>query len=87
MEDNTILIVLGVILSAVIYGAYSGLVLQYPNVLVLLLGAIIVYLFILETEFRQLAKIANKIDREEVLLTKTIKDLREEVSVLRDSIA
>jgi hypothetical protein len=85
MEDNTILIFLGVMLSMLIYGAYNGLVVQYPNILLILLGAVIVYLFLLELEFRQLKKIAFKMGDEESVLTKSINELREEISALRES--
>ncbi|MGC9310508.1 MAG: hypothetical protein ACP5E4_02160 [Candidatus Aenigmatarchaeota archaeon] len=86
MEDNTILVFLAVMMATIVYGAYSGLVLQYPNILVLLLGAVVVYLFILELEFRQMAKIAAKMEGEENILTKSVRELREEVSELREAV-
>jgi hypothetical protein len=85
MEDNTVLIVLGVILLTIIYGAYSGLVIQYPNVLILLMGAVIVYLGILWVELRQLSKIAESIDKKESLLTQSVKELKSEIDELRQA--
>lgn len=87
MEDSTILVFLGVILCTLIYGAYNGLVVQYPNVLIILLGAVAVYLILLEFEFRQLRKIEFKMDEEESVLSKTVKELKEEVEVLHQGIA
>jgi len=87
MEDNTILVFLGVALCTLIYGAYNGLVVQYPNVLVILLGAVTVYLVLLEAEFRQLKKVAFKVDEEESMLSKAVKELKLEVSALQSSLA
>jgi hypothetical protein len=83
MEDNTILIFLGVMLSILVYGAYNGLVGQYQNILLILLGAEIVYLFLLEIEFKQLKKIAFKMGDEESMLIKSVKELKDEVAALQ----
>jgi hypothetical protein len=83
MEDNVIFVFLGVMLCTLIFGAYNGLVVQYPNVLIILLGATIVYLILLEMEFRQLKKIAFKMGDEESILTKSLNDLKAEVEALR----
>jgi len=84
MEDNAIIAFLGVMLCTLIYGAYNGLVVQYPNILIILLGATIVYLILLELEFRQLKKIAFKMDDEESILTKSLNELKAEVTALRE---
>lgn len=86
MEDNTILAFLGVMLCTLIYGAYNGLVVQSPNILLILLGAVIVYLFLLELEFKQLKKIAFKTNEEDIMLTKSVKELKEEVAALKESL-
>lgn len=87
MEDNAIMVFLGVIFCTLIYGAYNGLVVQYPNVLIILLGAVIVYLVLLESEFRQLRKIEFKMDEEEPMLSKAVREIKMEVTALRDSMA
>jgi hypothetical protein len=87
MEDNTILAFLGVMLCTLIYGAYNGLVVQYPNILLILLGAVVVYLFLLELEFKQLKKIAFKMGDEESMLTKSVNELKAEVNELKQGVA
>ncbi|MBN2094963.1 MAG: hypothetical protein JW727_02850 [Candidatus Aenigmarchaeota archaeon] len=85
MEDNTIMVFLGVMFCTLIYGAYNGLVVQYPNVLLILLGAVIVYLFLLETELKQLKKIAFKMDDEESMFTKSVGELKAEIESLKET--
>ncbi len=87
MEDNSILVFLGVMLCTLIYGAYNGLVVQYPNILLILLGAEIVYLFLLELEFKQLKKISFKMGDEESMLTKSVSELKLEVAALKQGMA
>ncbi len=87
MEDNTILAFLGVMLCTLVYGAYNGLVVQYPNILLILLGAVVVYLFLLELEFKQLKKIAFKMGDEESMLTKSVNELKIEVTALKQGMA
>jgi hypothetical protein len=85
MEDNTILVFLGVMLCTLVYGAYNGLVVQYPNILLILLGAVIIYLFLLELEFRQIKKISFKMGDEESMLTKSVSELKVEVAALKQA--
>jgi len=87
MEDNTILAFLGVMLCTLVYGAYNGLVVQYPNILLILLGAVVIYLFLLELEFKQLKKIAFKMGDEESMLTKSVNELKLEVTALKQGVA
>lgn len=49
------------------------------ELLVIFCMVVVVYLIILEIEFRQLRKIIKKFDEEEVMLSKEIRQLRKEL--------
>ncbi|MCD6275032.1 MAG: hypothetical protein J7J15_03370 [Candidatus Aenigmarchaeota archaeon] len=63
-----------------------GINIPITELLLLLSLVIIVYLAILEFEFRQIRKITKKFDDEELILTKSIRELRDSVSELRNTI-
>jgi|GEM_PF-1006130 len=63
-----------------------GINIPITELLLLLSLVIIVYLAILEFEFRQIRKITKKFDDEELILTKSIRELRDSVSELRNAI-
>ena len=54
------------------------------ELLVLFSVVVVVYLVILEFEFRQLRTITRKFDEEEVALGRAMRELRDEISSLRD---
>ena len=63
-----------------------GINIPITELLLLLSLVIIVYLAILEFEFRQIRKITKKFDDEELILTKSIRELRDSVGELRNAI-
>ena len=63
-----------------------GINIPITELMLLLSLVIIVYLAILEFEFRQIRKITKKFDDEELILTKSIRELRDSVSELRNAI-
>lgn len=63
-----------------------GINIPVTELLLLLSVVIIVYLVILEYEFRQIRNIVKKFDDEELILTKSIRELRDSVSELREVI-
>ena len=63
-----------------------GINIPITELLLLLSLVIIVYLAILEFEFRQIRKITKKFDDEELILTKSIRELRDSVGELRNTI-
>jgi hypothetical protein len=60
-----------------------GINIPITELLLLLSTVIIVYLVILEFEFRQVKNITKKFDDEELILTKSIRELRDSVNDLR----
>ena len=56
------------------------------ELLVIFCIVVVVYLVILEIEFRQLKSITKKFDDEEILLSKEMRELRSEVSELKEVI-
>lgn len=57
------------------------------ELLVILAIVVVIYLVILEFEFRQLRKITRKFDEEEVQLGVEMRELREEITRLRNVIS
>ncbi len=48
---------------------------------------VVIYLVILEFEFRQLRTITRKFDEEEIQLGRAMRELKDEVTALKDTIA
>ncbi len=61
-----------------------GVNLPVTELLLFLSAIITVYLLILEYEFREVRGILRKFDDEELILTKTIRELRDSVGELRN---
>ncbi len=61
-----------------------GVNLPITELLLFLSAIITVYLVILEYEFREVKGILRKFDDEELILTKTIRELRDSVGELRN---
>jgi len=61
-----------------------GVNLPVTELLLFLSAIITVYLVILEYEFREVRRILRKFDDEELILTKTIRELRDSVGELRN---
>jgi len=60
-----------------------GINIPIMELLLLLSIVIVVYLIILEFEFRQIRNIVKKFDDEELILTKSIRELRDSINDLR----
>ena len=60
-----------------------GINVPVTELLLLLSAVIIVYLVILEYEFRQIKVIAKKFDDEELILTKSIRELRDALEEIK----
>ena len=56
------------------------------ELLVIFSVVVVVYLIILEFEFRQLRKITKKFDEEEIALGRAMRELRDEIGSLRNVI-
>jgi type II secretory pathway component PulM len=56
------------------------------ELLVIFSIVVVIYLIILEFEFRQLRKITRRFDEEEIALGRAMRELRDEVSSLRNVI-
>lgn len=63
-----------------------GISVPILELLVIFCIVVVVYLVILEIEFRQLKSITKKFDDEEVLLSKEMRELRNEVAELKEVI-
>ena len=63
-----------------------GISIPILELLVVFCIVVVIYLVILEIEFRQLKSITKKFDDEEVLLSKEMRELRNEVSELKEVI-
>lgn len=63
-----------------------GISVPILELLVIFCIVVVIYLVILEIEFRQLKAITKKFDDEEVLLSKEMRELRNEVSELKEVI-
>lgn len=57
------------------------------ELLVIFCIVVVVYLVILEFEFRQLRKITKRFDEEEIALGRAMRELRDEISSLRNVIS
>ncbi len=56
------------------------------ELLVIFSIVVVIYLIILEFEFRQLRKITKRFDEEEIALGRAMRELRDEISSLRNVI-
>lgn len=56
------------------------------ELLVIFSIVVVIYLIILEFEFRQLRKITRRFDEEEIALGRAMRELRDEISSLRNVI-
>jgi Zn-dependent membrane protease YugP len=56
------------------------------ELLVIFSIVVVIYLVILEIEFRQLRRITRKFDEEEITLSKEMRELKDEISTLREVI-
>lgn len=63
-----------------------GLDVPILELLVIFCIVVVIYLVILEFEFRQLRKITKRFDEEEVALGRAMRELRDEISSLRNVI-
>jgi len=63
-----------------------GISIPILELLVVFCVVVVIYLIILEIEFRQLKSITKKFDEEEVLLSKEMRELRNEVIELKEVI-
>lgn len=63
-----------------------GISVPILELLVIFCIVVVIYLVILEIEFRQLKSITKKFDDEEVLLSKEMRELRNEVAELKEVI-
>jgi hypothetical protein len=66
-----------------VFGVDVGLV----DLLTIFAGVLVIYLVILEFEFRHVRNITRKFDEEEIQLGRAMRELKDEVSSLRDVIA
>jgi type II secretory pathway component PulM len=57
------------------------------ELLVVFAIVVVIYLIILEFEFRQLRTITRKFDEEEIQLGRAMRELKDEVTALKDVIA
>jgi len=57
------------------------------ELLVIFSIVVVIYLIILEFEFRQLRTITRKFDEEEIQLGRAMRELKDEVTALKDVIA
>lgn len=53
------------------------------ELLVIFSIVVVIYLVILEFEFKQLSKLANEFDEEEIRLSKEMRELKEEIKELK----
>ena len=63
-----------------------GINIPILELLVIFCIVVVIYLVILEIEFRQLKEITKKFDEEKVLLSKEMRELRNEVTELKEVI-
>lgn len=63
-----------------------GISIPILELLVVFCIVVVIYLVILEIEFRQLKSITKKFDEEEVLLSREMRELRNEISELKEVI-
>ncbi len=63
-----------------------GISVPILELLVIFCIVVVIYLVILEIEFRQLKSITKKFDEEEVLLSKEMRELRNEITELKNVI-
>jgi type II secretory pathway component PulM len=63
-----------------------GISVPILELLVVFCIVVVIYLVILEIEFRQLKSITKKFDEEEVLLSREMRELRSEITELKEVI-
>lgn len=63
-----------------------GINIPILELLVVFSTVVVIYLVILEIEFRQLRKITRKFDEEEIQLSREMRDLRKEIGELKDAV-
>jgi len=61
-----------------------GIDIPVLELLVLFSIVVVIYLIILEFEFRQLRAITRKFDEEEIQLSKAMRELKDEIASLRE---
>ena len=61
-----------------------GIDIPVLELLVLFSIVVVIYLIILEFEFRQLRTITRKFDEEEIQLSKAMRELKDEIASLRE---
>jgi len=59
----------------------------FPELLTIVLGLVVVYLVILELEFRQVRAISNRFSEEETTLEREIKEFRGELNEFKEHVA
>ncbi len=64
-----------------------GIDIPILELLVIFCTVVVVYLVILEFEFRQLRKITKRFDEEEIALGRSMRELRDEIGSLRNVIS
>ncbi len=57
------------------------------ELLVIFSVVVVIYLIILEIEFRQIRKITRKFDQEEITLAKEMRELKQEITNLKEVIS
>lgn len=65
---------------------WLGIDVPIPELMVLFSIVVVLYLIIMEFEFRQLRMINRKVDEEEVQLSRAMKELKDEITSLKDVI-
>lgn len=63
---------------------FGFLIPVFPELLTIVLGLVVVYLVILELEFRQVRAISNRFSEEETTLEREIKELRGEIDEFKE---
>ena len=70
-----------------VFISWLGFDLPVPELMVLFSIVVVLYLIIMEFEFRQLRVINRKVDEEEVQVGRAMKELKDEITSLKDVIA
>ena len=69
-----------------VFITWLGIDIPVPELIVIFSIVVVLYLIILEFEFRQLRMINRKVDEEEMQLSRAMKELKDEVTALKDVI-
>jgi len=69
-----------------VFITWLGIDVPIPELMVLFSIVVVLYLIIMEFEFRQLRMINRKVDEEEVQLSRAMKELKDEITSLKDVI-